>query len=62
MFEFQKLDVYQKVRLLNKAIFAYLKDHPSINRYIKDQWSRATLSIPLDIAEGSSQYLGYQVI
>lgn len=56
MFEFQKLDVYQKTRLLNKAIFRFLKENPAINRNIRDQWTRATLSIPLNIAEGSSRF------
>ena len=56
MFDFQKLDVYQKSRNLNKAIFAFLKNNSSFSRSLKDQLTRATLSIPPNIAEGSSRF------
>ncbi|MEQ8520551.1 MAG: four helix bundle protein [Vicingaceae bacterium] len=53
MFDFQKLSVYQKALQFNKdivPILSRLKD-----RTINDQMKRASLSIVLNISEGTSR-------
>ncbi|NNM95671.1 MAG: four helix bundle protein [Bacteroidia bacterium] len=56
MFDFEKLDVYQKAKSFNKEVLKYLADTDSLNRTTKDQLQRASLSIMLNIAEGSSRF------
>jgi four helix bundle protein len=55
MFDFQKLDVYQKSKgfyIDTKTIIATIK----LDNYIKDQLSRAAFSVPLNLAEGSGKF------
>lgn len=55
MFDFQKLDVYQKSKRFyidTKAIISESK----LDNYIKDQLSRAAFSVPLNLAEGSGKF------
>jgi len=56
MFPFQKLDVYNKSFLLNKSIYSFLKNNTQIPSYVKNQLGRASLSISLNIAEGSAKF------
>jgi four helix bundle protein len=55
IFDFQKLDVYQKAKEFNKDITKILasKAFDSVNN---DQLRRASFSIMLNIAEGSSRF------
>jgi four helix bundle protein len=55
MFDFEKLSVYQKAKLLNKEILNFCKNN-SINPYIKNQLSRASISFVINIAEGSGKF------
>ena len=55
MFDFQKLDVYQK----SKRFYIDAKEiiHTTkLDNYIKDQLSRAAFSVTLNIAEGSGKF------
>lgn len=55
MFDFQKLDVYQKSKRFyidTKEIIHTIK----LDNYIKDQLSRAAFSVPLNLAEGSGKF------
>lgn len=55
MFDFQKLDVYQK----SKRFYIDAKEiiHTTkLDNYIKDQLSRAAFSVALNIAEGSGKF------
>lgn len=56
MFDFEKLDVYQKAKLFNKAVYHFIKDSDKLERTYKDQLRRASFSIMLNIAEGSSRF------
>ena len=55
MFDFSKLDVYQKAKtfciMMHKAIFK-----GNFDRTTNDQLRRASFSIMLNIAEGSSRF------
>ena len=55
MFDFQKLNVYKKIRLINKKVFLFIRDHPRVPLKLKDQLFRATLSIALNTAEGAGR-------
>lgn len=56
MFDFQNLDVYRKAKELNKEILRFLKENKQIDSYIRDQFKRASISIVINIAEGSGKF------
>jgi len=55
MFDFQKLDVYQKSKNFCKEIYSIL-DEKNFDRVTNDQLRRASFSIMLNIAEGTSRF------
>jgi len=55
MFDFQKLDVYQKAKNFCKKITLFLQTG-NFDRTTNDQFRRASFSIMLNIAEGSSRF------
>jgi len=55
MFDFQKLDVYQKSKNFCKAIYSIL-DEKNFDRVTHYQLRRASFSIMLNIAEGTSRF------
>ena len=56
MFDFEKLDVYKKAKELNHEVLRFIKQHPDIDSYIRDQIKRASISIVINIAEGSGKF------
>ncbi len=56
MFDFEKLDVYQKAKVFNKEILQFLRDGKAIDSYLRDQLKRASISIVINIAEGSGKF------
>jgi len=55
MFDFEKLVVYQKINALNVRVLKYLSRSTDIDDYLRDQWKRATLSVALNLVEGSGR-------
>jgi len=55
MFDFQKLDVYQKSKRLCVEVSSILSER-SFDKVTNDQLRRASFSIMLNIAEGSSRF------
>jgi four helix bundle protein len=55
MFDFQKLDVYRKSKNFCKEIYSTL-DGKDFERVTNDQLRRASFSIMLNIAEGTSRF------
>jgi len=58
MFDFENLDVYKKAKELNKDILIFLKEKENklVDSYIKGQLRRASISIVINIAEGSGKF------
>ncbi len=56
MFDFENLEVYKKAKTQNKEILTFLRDNKSIDSYLRDQLKRASISIVLNIAEGSGKF------
>ena len=56
MFDFEKLDVYKKSKELNKEILSFLKENKQVDSYLKDQLRRASISMVINIAEGSGKF------
>lgn len=56
MFDFEKLDVYQKAKSFNKIVYHFIQRQKDLDRTTKDQLRRASFSIMLNLAEGSSRF------
>jgi len=56
MFDFENLDVYRKAREFRSTLFSVLSEKHKIDRVILDQLKRASVSIILNIAEGSGKF------
>jgi four helix bundle protein len=56
MFDFENLEVYKKAKALNKEILVFLRDNKQLDSFIRDQLKRASISIVLNIAEGSGKF------
>ena len=56
MFDFDKLDVYQKAKALNKDVQRLLRTNKNFDFYIRDQLRRASISMVINIAEGSGKF------
>ncbi|PCI25093.1 four helix bundle protein [Candidatus Peregrinibacteria bacterium] len=55
MFDFEKFTVYQKAELQYSKVLKVLSN-TKIDRILKDQLKRASLSIVLNIAEGAGKF------
>lgn len=55
MFDFQKLEVYHKAMQFCKSVSVLLRSE-TIDKVTRDQLRRASFSIMLNIAEGSSRF------
>jgi four helix bundle protein len=55
MFDFEKLDLYQVIREQNIRVFAYLRETKELDPYFVDQWKRSSLSILMNLAEGTGR-------
>lgn len=55
MFDFEKLNIYKKTKLFNSEIRKFIKNS-KLDPSSKDQLQRASLSIVLNIAEGTGRF------
>ena len=55
MFDFEKLDVYQRIRGLNKDLLPFIFSIGKEHLYLKDQLMRASLSVMLNLSEGTGR-------
>jgi four helix bundle protein len=55
MFDFEKLEVYQKIRHLNKDLLPFIFENQKKYPYLMDELKRASLSIMLNLSEGAGR-------
>ena len=55
IFDHDRLDVYRLAIEYTAETFAVAKDLSGVHRHARDQWLRASQSIPLNIAEGNGK-------
>jgi four helix bundle protein len=55
MFDFEKLEVYNKLHDVNVKVLKFLNKDKKIDAYLKDQWKRASVSALLNLSEGSGR-------
>ena len=55
MFDFEKLEVYQVIKSQNLKVLTFISKSDSIDLYIRDQWKKASLSILLNLTEGTGR-------
>jgi len=55
MFDFNNLEVYKKAKKSHLDIRTFLRTNKQIPRFYNDQLSRSSLSVTLNIAEGSGR-------
>jgi len=56
MFSYEILEVYKKAYQTNQKVYCLLRENKIIASYAKNQLGRASLSIMLNIAEGSAKF------
>ena len=56
MFDFENLEVYKKAKAFNSEINSSILRNKNLDGVVKNQLRRASLSIVLNIAEGSSRF------
>ena len=56
MFDFEKLEIYQLVKETNLEVLKYIFSGKIQDAYLIDQFKRATLSIQLNLAEGTGRF------
>jgi four helix bundle protein len=56
VFDFEKFEVYKKAKVFTKGISLLTGDIEGVHPRVIDQLQRASLSIPLNIAEGAGRY------
>lgn len=56
MFPYENLEVYKKAFDLNRHVYRIIKEKQHLPSYLKSQLGRASLSIVLNIAEGSGKF------
>jgi four helix bundle protein len=55
MFDFQKLNIYKKAKEFHLECKNIIRNK-NLDRYVKDQFGRASFSIILNVAEGSGKF------
>jgi four helix bundle protein len=56
MFSYENLEVYKKAYQANQRVYRLFKENKTIPNYLRNQLGRASLSIMLNIAEGSGKF------
>lgn len=56
MFDFEKLEVYQKAKSLNKEVLQFIRENSHLDSYLRDQLKRPSISIVTNITEGSGKF------
>ncbi len=57
MFDFERLEVYQLARALNRDVYIYLLESRTIDLQIAQQWKQSSMNSVLLLAEGVGMML-----
>ncbi|MDQ3016230.1 MAG: four helix bundle protein [Bacteroidota bacterium] len=55
MFDFEKLEVYNRIEGVSAEILRFLFTNRQIDIFLKDQLKRAVVSVQLNLAEGTGR-------
>ncbi len=55
-FDFEKLEVYKKAKVLSRGILDLTRRNNNVDPYLRDQLKRASMSVVINIAEGSGRF------
>jgi four helix bundle protein len=55
MFDFEKLEVYQVGKDLNRDVLKFIFSNNEVDPYIKDHWKRCSISSLLHLSEGTGR-------
>ena len=55
MFDFEKLDVYQEIRDLNRKVLSFLNGSGQLPAHLSESFKTASLNILLNLAEGTGR-------
>ena len=55
MFDFEKLEVYQAAKALVVDTLRFIYGNTDMDPYIKDEWKKASMSIILNLSEGTGR-------
>jgi four helix bundle protein len=55
MFDFEKLDVYQEIREVNRKVLPFLNAANHLPDFIRENFKTATLNILLNLSEGTGR-------
>ena len=55
MFDFEKLDVYQHVKLLNSKTLRLFEERDDFDTYVVEKWKKASLDIILNLSESTGR-------
>jgi four helix bundle protein len=56
MFDFEKLRVYKESKRLNREVLKFVRENKRIDPYLRNQLKRASISIVINVAEGSGRF------
>ena len=56
MFDFEKLDVYQKLFAVNVQVLKWMAANKNLDPYFMDQWRKATLGASSNLVEGVGRF------
>jgi four helix bundle protein len=58
MFDFEKLDLYQEIRITSSKLFKWVNYHPTLDETIANRFKIIITGIAAELAEGTAR-LGY---
>jgi four helix bundle protein len=55
MFDFEKLDVYSRLKKLSQEMLRFIFSTRTLDLYLKDQLKRSVIGVQLNLAEGTGR-------
>lgn len=55
MFDFEKLEVYQHIKVHNSKVLKFIIDNRKMDDQLKEHWKRISINIVINLAEGTGR-------